>query len=423
MIYIKNYMPRILDKELDDLLEIMGCVLIEGCKWSGKSTTALQKSKSVVYFQNPDMKSEFDNIKNTKPSLFLIGDKPRLFDEWQMYPVLWDSIRSNIDLHDHKGAYILTGSTKYDEKQIMHSGTGRIAKMKMRPMSLFESADSTGEISLNDLFLKKDVSAVSNLEFEDIASLIQRGGWPSAINIQSENKYKIAKEYIKSLINEEIIMFDGIEKNKHKMHAVLKSLSRNVSCTVSKDTILKDVENYFDNEISRPTLDYYLSSLEKLYIIENIYATKLQIRSKTAIRTKPKKIFVDPSLAVASLDLSKEKLIQDLNYLGFLFENLCFRDLLVYSEAIDASLSFYQNENNFEIDAIVSKNSGQWGAIEIKLGSGQIEEAAQNLIKFKNMIDNQKCEEPSFLAILTGTKYSYKREDGVYVISIGSLKF
>lgn len=419
---MKKYMPRSVDVELDNLLEIMGCVLIEGCKWCGKSTTASQKAKSIVYFQNTDMLNEYETIKNTRPSLFLVGEKPRLFDEWQMYPVLWDTIRSDIDINDYKGAYILTGSTKYDRSKIMHSGTGRISKIKMRPMSLYESGESNGEISINDLFLQKDISSVSNLELEDIASIIARGGWPSSINMVTDNKYNIAKEYVKSLIEEEVDLLDAREVNKTKMLAVLKSLSRNISCNVSNATILADVKNYFENEISRPTLEYYLSSLEKLFILENIYATKLEIRSKTAIRTKPKKYLVDPSLAVATLGLTKEKILEDLNYMGFLFENLCIKDLLIYSDINNSEISFYQNENNFEVDAIITKDDGAWGAIEIKLGAGYIDQAAENLLKFKNMIDTKKAKEPSFLMVLTGSKYSYRREDGVYVVSIGSLK-
>lgn len=419
---MNNYLPRLVDKEVEDLLEIMGCVLIEGCKWSGKSTTASQKAKSIVYFQNPDMRDEYDRINNTKPSLFLLGDKPRMFDEWQMYPVIWDSIRSDIDLNSGRGMYILTGSTKCDDSKIMHSGTGRIAKIKMRPMSLFESGDSSGEVSLTDLFSKKDIESVNNFGIEDVANLIIRGGWPNSVDNLSNMKYKVAAEYVKSLLEEEIKLLDNTEKNKAKMLAVLKSLSRNVSTCVSNKTILDDVCGIFNNNVSRPTLDYYLDTLEKLYIIENIYATNLNIRSRIAIRTKPKKIFVDPSIAAASLGLTADKLVNDLNYFGFIFENLCFRDLLIYSQSLNAEISFYRDENDFEVDAIITMPDGKWGAIEIKLGSGYIDAAALNLLKFKEKVDTEKCGEPEFLMVLTGTNYSYRRDDGVYVVSILSLR-
>lgn len=328
---MKNYLPRIVDKQLNDLLDIMGAVLIEGCKWCGKSTTAREHSKSVLEFQNPDKKEEFNNIKNTKPSLFLEGAKPKLFDEWQMYPVVWDCIRTDIDHTGLRGQYILTGSAKPSEGETMHTGTGRISRIIMRPMSLYESKDSNGKVSLKDILEGKDISASTDLSLEDLANLIVRGGWPASLEINSDNKYKVASEYVKSLLHEEVNSVDGIERNPSKMTAVLRSLARNVSTPVSNSTIAEDVKNSFSENISRPTLNNYINTLEKLFVIENINSTNLNFRSKSSIRTKTKKEFVDPSIATAILELSPHDLIKDLNLFGFLFECLCIRDLKIYS--------------------------------------------------------------------------------------------
>ena len=417
-----KYLPRIVDKEIDELMEIMGAVLIEGCKWCGKSTTGLYHAKSVIEFQNPDRKQEYDNIRNTKPSLFLNGEKPRMFDEWQMYPVVWDSVRTDVDHTGLKGQYILTGSAKPSEGETMHTGTGRISRVLMRPMSLFESSESTGEVSFSDILAGKDISGVSKLSLEDIASIIVRGGWPASISIKSDAKYRIAKEYVKSLIHEEVRSVDGVERNTEKMQNVLRSLARNISTQVSNSTIEADIRNSFDDDISRPTLTDYLNTLEKLFVIEDVKATNLNLRSRYALRTKPKKFFVDPSIATAILDLKPMDLINDLNTFGFMFESLCIRDLKIYTESLGGDVTFYRDERGFEVDAILRMPSGKWGAIEIKLGAGYIDEAANNLLKFKEHVDIKKCGEPSFLLVLTGTNYSYKRDDGVYVVSIGTLK-
>ena len=417
-----KYLPRIVDKEIDELMEIMGAILIEGCKWCGKSTTGLYHAKSVIEFQNPDRKQEYDNIRNTKPSLFLNGEKPRMFDEWQMYPVVWDSVRTDVDHTGLKGQYILTGSAKPSEGETMHTGTGRISRVLMRPMSLFESSESTGEVSFSDILAGKDISGVSKLSLEDIASIIVRGGWPASISVKSDAKYRIAKEYVKSLIHEEVRSVDGVERNTEKMQNVLRSLARNISTQVSNSTIEADIRNSFDDDISRPTLTDYLNTLEKLFVIEDVKATNLNLRSRYALRTKPKKFFVDPSIATAILDLKPMDLINDLNTFGFMFESLCIRDLKIYTESLGGDVTFYRDERGFEVDAILRMPSGKWGAIEIKLGAGYIDEAANNLLKFKEHVDIKKCGEPSFLLVLTGTNYSYKRDDGVYVVSIGTLK-
>ncbi len=244
-----NYLPRVVDSEIDELMQIMGAVLIEGCKWCGKSTTGAYHAKSIIEFQNPDRKQEYDEIKNTKPSLFLKGEKPRMFDEWQMYPVVWDSIRTDVDHTRLKGQYILTGSAKPSEGETMHTGTGRISRVTMRPMSLYESGESTGEISFQDILEGKDISGVSNISLEELASIIVRGGWPASIEIKSDAKYRFAKEYVKALVHEEVKV-DGVERNPEKMQNVLRSLARNITTQVSNTTIETDVKNIFDDEIT-----------------------------------------------------------------------------------------------------------------------------------------------------------------------------
>lgn len=417
-----KYLPRIVDSEIKELMKIMGAVLIEGCKWCGKSTTGLYHAKSVIEFQNPDKKQVYDEIKNTKPSLFLNGDKPRMFDEWQMYPVVWDAIRTDVDHSQLKGQYILTGSAKPSEGETMHTGTGRISRVLMRPMSLYESGESTGEVSFADILNNKDISGESKLSLEDLASIIVRGGWPGAVSVSGDVKYRISKEYVKALIHEEVKKVDGVKRNPEKMLCVLRSLARNISTQVANSTIEDDVKNIFVEDLSRPTLIDYLNTLEKLFVIEDVKATNLNFRSKYALRTKPKKYFVDPSIATAVLEMKPSDLINDLNTFGFIFESLCIRDLKIYTQSYGGDITFYRDEKNFEVDAILRTSNGTWGAIEIKLGAGYIDEAANNLLKFKDRVDIKKCGKPAFLMVLTGTNYSYRREDGVYVVSIGTLK-
>lgn len=417
-----KYLPRLIDSELEELMEIMGAVLIEGCKWCGKSTTATVHAKSVIEFQDPDKESEYESIAKTQPSIFLIGEKPRLFDEWQTYPVVWDSIRTEVDHSRLKGQYILTGSALPKKKTTKHTGTGRIGRLKMRTMSLYESLESTGEVSLDDIVRGKNITGVSKLSLEELASIIVRGGWPASLDIKSNAKYRIAKEYIKSLVEVEVSNVDGTERNPEKMMSVLRSLARNVSSQVTDSTIENDVKNNFDESVSRPTVIDYVNTLHKLFVIENVNATNLNFRSKYAMRVKPKKYFVDPSLAAAVLEMGPADLLNDLNTFGFLFECLCIRDLLVYTQSKGWNLSFYRDEKDFEVDAILRTSNGRWGAVEIKLGSGYIDEAAENLLKFTKRVDVDKCGEPLFLMVLTGTTYSYKRDDGVYVVSIGTLK-
>ena len=419
---MKRYLPRIVDDVLKNKLEYMGAVVIEGPKWCGKSTTAKQFSKSLIELQDPDKKIQYDNISETKPSLFLEGEKPRLFDEWQMYPVIWDSIRTDVDRTGLKGQYILTGSSKPAENGIMHTGTGRFSKILMRTMSLYESGDSNGAVSLKDIIDGKEISGVSNLELEDIIDVMIRGGWPESLNIDGNNKFKVAKEYVQSLISEEIRTIDSVERDKIKMESLLKSISRNISTSTNKKTMINDMSNIFKEEISRPTLEDYLTTLEKLFVLEYVPATNLNLRSSVQLRTNPKIELVDSSIAIASLGLKKEDLINDLNFTGFIFENMCYRDLKIYADYLGAELFYYRDNKDFEVDFILRCENGKWGAIEVKLGAKQVEEAATNLKKFKEKVDIKKSGEPSFLLVLSGAGLSYVREDGVYVVSIGNLK-
>lgn len=419
---MKKYIPRIADDIIKNKLEYMGAVVIEGPKWCGKSTTAKQLCKSVIEFQDPDKKVQYDNISSTKPSLFLEGEKPRLFDEWQMYPVVWDSIRVDVDHTGIKGGYILTGSAKPLEDKVMHTGTGRITKVLMRTMSLYESGESDGRVSLTDIINGKDIAAVSKLSFDDILNVMIRGGFPESLNIEDDNKYKVAFEYVESLINEDVKTFYGIGKDKNKMSALLKSISRNISTPVNKNTIINDMNFFFSQKVSRPTLDDYLKTLEKLFVLEYVPATNLNLRSKTTLRLSPKLELVDPSIVIASLGLTRDDLVNDLNFTGFIFENLCYRDLKIYAESINADLFYYRDNKDFEVDFILKTSNGRWGAIEVKLGAGQIEEAAKNLIQFKEKVNLNKEGEPLFLLVLTASELSYVRNDGVYVVSIGNLK-
>ena len=418
-----KYLPRLVDKEIDELMEIMGAVLIEGPKWCGKSTTGIHHAKSVIEFQNPDRKQEYDEIKKTKPSLFLNGEKPRMFDEWQMYPVVWDCIRTDVDHTGLKGQYILTGSAKPSEGETMHTGTGRISRVLMRPMSLFESKESTGEVSLKDIFEGKDISGVSKLSLEDLASVIVRGGWPASIGIKSDAKYKVSKEYVKALLHEEVRKINGVERNPEKMQNVLRSLARNISTQVSNTTIEGDIKNNFDDDISRPTLNDYLNTLEKLFVIEDVKATNLNFRSKYAIRTKPKKYFVDPSIATAILDIKPKDLINDLNTFGFLFEAMVERDLKIYANSFNAKCYHYQDYQNKEIDSVIELEDGEWCAFEIKLGANKIGEGAKNLLKIKEELEKEKGKVPSVLCVICGmSNAAYQRPDGVYVVPITALK-
>lgn len=415
-----DYLPRIVDDLLEKKMRLFGGVLIEGCKWCGKSTTAKRKAKSIIEFQNPATYENNLEIARTRPDLLLDEEKPLLIDEWQVAPAIWDAIRYDVDKTNLKGQYLLTGSATPLEKAPKHSGTGRIARLLMRPMSLYESQNSTGEISLKKIFdQQQKIEGKSNLELENIAFLIAKGGWPSVATVNEEDALLVAREYLEAVIHEDIQTLDGVDRNPTRVRTVLRSLARNISTTANLSVIKKDTE-MSDDVISEKTIADYIKALEKMYLIEDVVAWSPKLRSKTEIRVTPKREFVDPSLAVAALRATDKDLLKDFKTFGLLFEALCIRDLRIYMESLDGEVFFYRDRNGLEADAILHLNNGDWAAVEIKLGTEEtINEAAQNLLKLKNIID---MREPKFLMVLTATKYAYQREDGVLVVPIGCLK-
>jgi len=421
---MKKYYPRIADKMLDEALESAGAVLIEGPKWCGKTWTGANKSKSILYMQDPDTRESNILAASVKPSLLLKGETPRLIDEWQVAPVLWDSVRHEVDLRGEDGQFILTGSaTPIIDEEISHTGTGRISRIKMRPMSLFESNESIGEVSLKKLFEQNhNVGSISNFEIEGIAKSIVRGGWPASVTSKPETASKRARDYVDSIVQFDVSRVDGIEKNPNKMFALLRSLSRNISTEANYSVLIKDMEGGEHESISRPTIQSYLNVLQRLFVIEDLEAWNPSIRSATPLRVSSKRQFVDPSIATAALGITHERLLLDFNTFGFLFESLCIRDLRIYAEALGGKVFHYRDKSGLECDAVIVLRDGRWGAVEIKLGSNEFEKAAKNLIKLSEIIDHTKMNKPSFLMILTGTKLGYKREDGVLIVPVGCLK-
>ncbi len=419
-----EYLKRIADKILADRLESSGAVLIEGPKWCGKTRTATEISKSQLYMQDPDKAVSYMKAADTKPSLLLKGDTPRLLDEWQTAPVLWDAVRFTVDQRGLAGQFILTGSAVPTDNAVQHTGTGRISRMVMRPMSLYESGESNGTVSLSELFDgKQEIESFSELTIEETAYAIVRGGWPASIGESSKTALRHAIDYVEAIINADVSRVDGIEKNPARVRALLRSLSRNISTLATIKTIHDDIAmSDTDESLSEKTISQYLNALNRIFVTDNIPAWNPALRSKTAIRTSPKRQFTDPSIAAAVMRLTPERLLDDFNYFGFLFESLCERDLRVYSESIDGEVFHYRDSSGLETDAVIALNDGRWAAVEIKLGSKEIEEAATHLIELKNKVNTEKMREPSFLMILTGTEIAYRRDDGVLIVPIGSLK-
>ncbi len=417
-----GYLPRICDKLLKSKLESSGAVLIEGAKWCGKTSTASQASKSVVFMQDPDKTSSYMAMADTKPSLLLQGENPKLIDEWQMAPVLWDTVRFEVDKRNKMGQFILTGSAVPSDNVTAHTGTGRISRLLMRPMSLFESGESNGSVSLKDLFDgKTDIEGVSNVSIEKFAFLICRGGWPSSISLKESAALQMATNYVESVINMDVQRVDGVDKNPDRVRALMCSLARNISTMASAQTIIDDTTAN-DISITPKTLSVYLNALRRIFVVEDIRAWQPSLRSKTAIRTSEKRQFVDPSIAVAVLRSNPDGILKDFELFGFLFESLCTRDLRVYAQANDGNIFHYRDKTNLEADMIIALNDGRWAAVEVKLGTKQIEEAAKNLLTLKEKVNAKKMGNPSFLMVLTGGDFAYKRSDGVFVVPIACLK-
>ena len=427
-----DYLPRVVDEELEMRLDAFGAVLIIGPKWCGKTTTGWQRAKSVLRMQDPDRRDGYLATAKTKPSLLLKGDNPRLIDEWQMAPVLWDAVRTSVDERPEKGLYILTGSISVDNKKIMHSSTGRISRMKMYPMSLFESGESNGAISFKDLFDEPalDIDGIScALSVEELIFCACRGGWPASLSGRTDAaKLMTAADYLNNICESDISTVDGVQRNPSWTRMILRSYARNVSTLAKKTNIYKDVASNADS-MSMVTMDAYLNALEKLFVIEDIDAWCPAIRSATTIRSGKKRGFADPSIAVAALGIKPEYLQMDMKTFGFIFECLCIRDLKVYSQAIGGRLSYYHDRYGLEADAVLHLDDGRYALIEFKLGSSQIDEGAGHLIQISHLIDEFNKKEhqvplrrPDLLMVITGTEMAYTREDGVKVIPIGTLK-
>lgn len=417
-----SYIPRISDRLLEKKLRSSGAVLITGCKWCGKTMSAEQHANSVIYMQDVDNSRSYLSMADTKPSLLLKGDAPRLIDEWQMAPVLWDAVRAEVDRRRVPGQFILTGSAVPCDNATLHTGTGRIARVKMHTMSLYESGESSGEISLGRLFDgTQEDGAMSRLSIEDISYAICRGGWPASLSFAKEDALEVARNYVDAIVEEDISRVDGVERNPQRVLNLLKSLSRNICTMATNTTIIQDIAAS-ETSITPPTFDTYINALRRIFVVEDTPAWSPAMRSKSALRTSAKRNFVDPSIAVAVLRSGPEKLLNDFNTFGFLFESLCHRDMRIYAQANDGDLFHYRDRNNLEADMIVALRDGRWAAIEVKLGSKQIEEAAANLIKLSERIDSDKMGHPSFLMVLTGGEYAYKRNDGVWVVPIACLR-
>lgn len=418
----KEYLPRLCDIELQKALESSGAVLIEGAKWCGKTRTASHVAKSTLYMQDPDYATSYQATADAKPSLLLQGESPRLIDEWQMAPVLWDAVRFEVDKRGEVGQFILTGSAVPSDNVTAHTGTGRISRMLMRPMSLYESSESNGTVSLADLFAgKHDLAATSTLTIEQIAFALCRGGWPASITLNSQAALRMSMDYIEAVINHDVSRVDNVDKNPDRVRTLLRSLARNISTMASNSTIRTDMEAT-DDAISDKTISSYLNALRRIYVVEDLPAWSPSLRSKTTIRTSPKRHFVDPSIATAIMRINPERILKDFETFGFLFESLCTRDMRIYAQVNDGDVFHYRDKSELEADLIVSLRDGRWGAIEVKLGNKQTEIAAENLLKLKNKINIQKMGEPAFLMVITGGQFAYRREDGVLVVPLGCLK-
>lgn len=423
---MKKYKPRITDALIERKLKGKGAILIEGPKWCGKTTTAEQFAKSILYMSKPEDVQSNLMMAEIDPSKLLKGATPRLIDEWQIAPKLWDAVRFEVDHRDNMGHFILTGSAvppKNDE--IFHTGTGRFAWIKMRPMSLFESLESTGEVSLRELFNQpSQLNGENKLAIDDLAFLICRGGWPGAIDMDKDIALDQAFDYYTAIVNTDISRADNVKRDPERTKRLMRSYARNQGAQTAYTVIRDDIVANDSESLTEDTVYAYTNALRKIFVIEDMPAWNPNLRSKTAIRTSDTRYFIDPSIATASLGLGPEELIKDLNTMGLFFETMCVRDLRVYAESIDGQVYHYRDKSGLECDTVIHLRNGSFGLIEIKLGGDKlIEEGAETLKAFRDKIDTTKMKTPSFLMVVTGTgRYAYRREDGVYVVPIGCLK-
>lgn len=422
---MKEYRKRIADDILARKLEGKGAVLIEGPKWCGKTTTAEQIAASILYMDDPEKKEQNISMSELNPKRLLKGETPRLIDEWQLAPKLWDAIRFEVDHRRELGQFLLTGSAvPVDTKEITHSGTGRFTWLTMRPMSLYESGDSTGDVSLKDLFEENTVDGESDMTIDRLAFLACRGGWPQAIDMSDDIALDQARDYYDAVVRSDINRADNIQKNAEKVRRLMRSYARNQGSQVPNTVLARDVSANDEESMSQETVAAYLNALRKIFVVEDMPAWNPNLRSKTAIRSSDTRYYVDPSIAAAALGIGPNDLINDLNTFGFIFETLCIRDLRVFADALDGQVYHYRDKDGQECDAVIHLRNGQYGLIEIKLGGDKlIEEGAQSLKKMESKIDTDKMKAPSFLMVLTGVGgYAYCRKDGVCVVPIGCLR-
>lgn len=417
-----KYFPRLCDKLLKRQLESSGAVLVEGPKWCGKTSTSREAAQSILYMQDPDRGPGYIRLADTMPSQLLQGEKPRVIDEWQEAPVLWDAVRFDVDKTNLRGQYILTGSAVPKEDDMpKHTGTGRISRLKMRPMTLFESRESNGSVSLKEMFDgKTDIFGENPLSIPDLATALCRGGWPNAV-ASDDRSSMTARNYVDAVVNYDIQRVDGIERNPFRARTLLRSYARNISTMAAISTIMADVKAN-DTSISENTVYSYVNALRKIFLIEDIPAWKPSLRSKSAIRTSDKRQFVDPSIATAVMQADPGSILMDFEYFGFLFESLVTRDLRVYTQMLDGDIFHYRDKDNLEADLIIRLFDGRWAAVEVKLGSKEIDDGAGHLIELSKKVDTSKVGEPAFLMVVTGGQFAYRRDDGVLVVPIGCLK-
>lgn len=423
---MKVYKKRIADDILKRKLEGKGAVLIEGPKWCGKTTTAEQVAASVLYMDDPEKKAQNVTMAELSPKRLLAGETPRLIDEWQLAPKLWDAIRFEVDHRGEMGQFVLTGSAvPADTKEIAHTGTGRFTWLIMRPMSLYESGDSTGQVSLRELFQgADDVVGESDIDLDRLAFLTCRGGWPQAIDMRDEIALDQAVDYYDAVVNSDINRADGVQKNPERVKRLMRSYARNQGTQIANTVIAEDVSGSGVISMSDETTAQYIDALRKIFVVEDMPAWNPNLRSKAAIRTLDTRYFVDPSIAAAALGIGPEDLLNDLNTFGFIFETLGVRDLRVFADALNGTVYHYRDKDGLECDAVVHLRNGAYGLIEIKLGGDRlIEEGAKSLLTLSGKLDTVKMKQPSFLMVLTGTgDYAYRRTDSVFVVPIGCLK-
>ena len=422
-----GYRERIADRLLEEKLDAMGAVLIEGPKACGKTTTAEQQAKSILYMDDPEQMKQNLQLAETNIKRLLQGDSPRLIDEWQIAPQLWDAVRFEADHRQEDGLFMLTGSAvPADDSKIHHTGAGRFAWLTMRPMSLWESGESSGDVSLNEIFHHPEkVDGTNSLKMEDVAFAICRGGWPKSLNKKTPKAaLRQVTEYYEAITRSDISRVDGVARDEHRAKRLMRSYARLQGAMAGIPTIVADMKTNEPEGMSDETVVSYIKALKKIFVIEDMPAWNPNLRSKTAIRTSETRYFVDPSVAIAALGLGPNDLLNDLETMGLFFETLCVRDLRVYADANDGEVFHYRDKNGLECDAVVHLRNGNYGLIEIKLGGEtKIEEGATNLITLSDMIDTTKMKKPSFMMILTAVgQYAYIRTDGVMVVPIGCLK-